>query len=135
MAENTADKQIIVDGVTIAYATSVKASPETNATSTPTFDGAITQGMDKVAWNVEISKIRYEDSQSHKQLSELLDSMWAEPKMVTVIETVHSKNEDYTIVDNFFECLLDTNDYEIKPDDMTTESLKFKASKRERKYE
>lgn len=130
-----ADKIIIIDGVTVAYATSVKASPETNTSETSTFDGSIVQGADKVAWSVEMEKVRFEDSKSHRELSELLDDMWANPKMVTVIETVHSKNEDYTVKDNFYGCLIESNDYEIKPDDLTSESIKFKASSRERKYE
>ena len=52
-----ADKEIIIGGKTVMYATSVKASPETNSSSTNTFDGAITQGMDKVAWNVELELV------------------------------------------------------------------------------
>ena len=130
-----ADKKVIIDGVTVAYATGVKANPETKTATTDTFDGAITQGMDKVAWSIELSKVRFEDSASHKELSQLLDSMMANPKMVTVIETVHSTNENYTIVDNYFGCILEGNDYEIKPDDNTSETIKFKASSRDRKYE
>ena len=54
-----ADKEIIIGGKTVMYATSVKASPETSTSSTATFDGAITQGADKVAWNIELSKIKF----------------------------------------------------------------------------
>ena len=130
-----ADKKVIIDGVTVAYATGVKANPETKTATTDTFDGAITQGMDKVAWSIELSKVRFEGSASHKELSELLDSMMANPKMITVIETVHSTNETYTVKDNYYGCILEGNDYEIKPDDNTSETIKFKASSRERKYE
>ena len=59
MADKEPDKKVIIDGVTVMYATGVKASPETNSSTTNTFDGAITQGMDNVAWNVELSKVRY----------------------------------------------------------------------------
>lgn len=130
-----ADKEIIIGGKTVMYATSVKASPETNSSSTNTFDGAITQGMDKVAWNVELEKVRFEGLSKHKELSELLDSMLNKSQMVTVRETVHSREEDYVIKDNFFDCLLDGNDYELKADDLTSESIKFKASSRKREYE
>ena len=61
MVSNMADKMIIIDGKTVMYGTSIKASPETNVSTTQTFDGAITQGMDKVAWSVELSKVRYDD--------------------------------------------------------------------------
>lgn len=130
-----ADKKVIIGGNTIAYVTSVKASPETNTSSTATFDGAITQGADKVAWSLELSKVRFESSAKHQKLSQLLESMFSKGKTITVRETVNAKNETYTIVDNYSNCVLEGNDYEIKPDDLTTESLKFKASKRERKYE
>ena len=134
MADKESDKKILIDGITVAYATSVKASPETNSSSTNTFDGAITQGMDKVAWNVELEKVRYDSQMKHRELSQLLDEMLSTPKMVTVIEKVHTPEESYIIKDNFFGCLLDGNDYEIKADDLTTESIKFKASSRKREY-
>ena len=123
-----ADKQVIIGGKKVAWATSVKASPEINASSTQTFDGAITQGMDNIAWSIELSKVRYDGLTTHRKLSELLDSMLANPKMVTIRETVHTKKETYTIVDNYYNCILEGNDYELKPDDNTTDSLKFKAS-------
>lgn len=135
MVEKVPDKQIIIDGKTIGWATSVKASPESNTSQTATFDGAITQGSDKIAWNLEIEKIRYDKKQKHKDLSELLDSMWNNKKVITIREMVHTENETYTIKDNYYECLLDGNDYEIKADDLTTESLKFKSAYREREYE
>ena len=135
MADEQSDKKIIIDTHTVAYATSVKASPETNVSTTPTFDGAITQGMDKVAWSLEFSKVRFEKSEKHKDLNKILDDMLANPKMITVIETVHATDETYTIRDDYSGCILESNEYEIKPDDNTTETLKFKASKRKREYE
>lgn len=130
-----ADKQIIIDGKTVMYGTSIKASPDTNPSTTSTFDGAITQGTDKVGWSIELSKVRFDDSASYKELHKTLDEMFVTPKVVTVRETVHTSKETFTIVDNYFGCILDGNEYEIKPDDHTAESIKFKASSRERKYE
>lgn len=135
MAETVYDKQILIGGKHIGWGTSVKASPESNTSSTATFDGAITQGSDKIAWNIEIERIRYDNQQTHQEISELLDSMWNKPQLVTIRETVHSRDETYTIKDNYYECLLDGNDYEIKADDLTTESLKFKSAYRKREYE
>ena len=66
--EEKVDKKVIIDSHTVAYATSVKANPETNVSTTQTFDGAITQGMDKVAWSIELSKVRFEGSEKHKDL-------------------------------------------------------------------
>lgn len=129
------DKEIIINGKKMLYGTSAKASPETSVSTTQTFDGAVNQGMKNVSWSIELGKMRYEGLATHRELSETLDDMMENPKMVTIRETVHTKEETYTIVDNFFGCILDGNDYELKPDDNTAESINFKASSRERKYE
>jgi hypothetical protein len=79
--------------------------------------------------------LNFEGLSKHRELSELLESMLSKSQMVTVRETVHSREEDYVVKDNFFDCLLDGNDYELKADDLTSESIKFKASSRKREYE
>ena len=128
-------KKIIIDKKTVMYGTSIKASPETNSSSTATFDGAIVQGMDKVSWTIELSKVRYEDSATHRELSETFDEMWSVPKTITILEKVITPTERYWIRDTFSNCVIDGNDYEIKPEEHTVENLKFKASKRTRRYE
>ena len=81
MAEEKVDKKVIIDSRTVAYATSVKANPETNVSTTQTFDGAITQGMDNVPWSLELSKVRFESSAKHKELNQILDEMLATPNI------------------------------------------------------
>ena len=130
-----ATKEVIIDGKKMMYGTSAKASPETNASSTPTFDGVINEGLDKVAWNLEFSKLRYEGLASHREMSETLEKMISVPAMVTIRETVYSPGEEYTVVDNYFDCLVNENNYELKPEDKTVENIKIKAARRERKYE
>lgn len=130
-----ANKEVIIDGKKMMYGTSAKASPETNTSTTSTFDGVINEGLDEVPWNLEFSKLRYEGLASHKEMSETLDKMISVPAMVTIRETVHTADETYTVVDNYFSCLVNGNDYEIKPEDKTVENIKIKASRRERKYE
>ena len=130
-----ANKEIIIDGKKMMYGTSGKASPETNTSSTSTFDGVINEGLDEVPWSLEFSKLRYESLATHKEMSETLDRMISVPAMVTIRETIHTPEEVYTVVDNFFNCLVDGNDYEVKPEEKTVENLKFKAARRERKYE
>ena len=129
------NKEIIIDGKKMMYGTSGKASPETNTSSTSTFDGVINEGLDEVPWSLEFSKLRYESLATHKEMSETLDRMISVPAMVTIRETIHTPEEVYTVVDNFFNCLVDGNDYEVKPEEKTVENLKFKAARRERKYE
>ncbi len=130
-----ANKEVIIDGKKMLYGTSAKASPETNTSTTSTFDGVINEGLDEVPWTLEFSKLRYEGLASHREMSETLDTMISVPKMITIRETVHSVDETYTVVDNYFNCLVNGNDYEVKPEDKTVENLKFKAARRERKYE
>ena len=98
-------------------------------------DGVINEGLDEVPWSLEFSKLRYESLATHKEMSETLDRMISVPAMVTIRETVRTPDEVYTVVDNYFNCLVNGNDYEIKPEDKTVENIKLKASRRERKYE
>lgn len=130
-----ANKEIIINGKKMMYGTSAKASPDINSTSTPTFDRVIVEGLDKVAWNLEFAKLRYEGLASHREMSETLEKMISVPAMVTIREIVNTPEETYTVVDNFFECLVNDNNYELKPEDKTVENIKIKASRRERKYE
>lgn len=131
------DKEIIVNGQHVWWATSVKASPELSTSSTNTFDGAVTQGLADVGWTLEFEKIRYEPSATHQAMSETIEGMFAQPGIITIRETIRpSYGEDpYTIVDTYFGCITDGYDYEIKPDEHTIESLKFKVAKRTRKWE
>ena len=128
-------KQVWINGERMLYGTSAKASPETNVSTTQTFDGAINQGMADIPWSVELSKMRYDDLTTHRKLSKTLEQMLEVPAMVTIRETIQTADETYTVVDNFHNCILDRNDYELKPDDNTAENINFKASKRVRQYE
>ena len=130
-----ANKEIIIDGKKMMYGTSAKASPETNTSTTSTFDGVINEGLDEVPWSLGFSKLRYESLATHKEMSETLDRMISVPAMVTIRETVRTPDEVYTVVDNYFNCLVNGNDYEIKPEEKTVENITLKASRRERKYE
>ncbi len=131
-----ADKQIIIGGKRLMYGTSVKCSPEISSSSTQTFDGAITQGLDNVSWTIEIERVRYDNKVTHQNISQLIESMFSRAKNVTIRETVKPAGQDpYTVVDNYFGCIVDGADYSISVDEHTVENLKFKASRRERKWE
>lgn len=130
------NKEVYINGVKVLYGTSIKASPETSLATTTTFDGPVNSGTDKIPYTIEISKLRYEGLQEHKEMDRILNSMLVNPATVTVKETVITATETYTIVDHYFGGLIDGNDYEIKPDDHTVENLKIKCeSKSEREYE
>lgn len=131
-----ANKEVYINGVKVLYGTSIKASPETNLSTTNTFDGPVTSGSDKIPYSIEIAKLRYEGLQEHKEMDRLLNSMLVNKATVTIKETVITATETYTIVDHYFGGLVENNDYEIKTDDHTVENLKIKCeSKAEREYE
>lgn len=124
-------KEVYIDGVKVMYGTSIKASPETNLSTTATFDGTINQGSEDIPWSIEVSKLRYGGLQEHKQMNQILNEMLTVPKQITICEKVITKTETFTITDHFHGCLVDGNDYELKPDDHTVENLKFKAESKD----
>lgn len=134
-----AEKEVIIgtnnDMVNMLYGTGVKGSPETSESTTQTFTGAVVQGLSEVSYTVEIDKLRYEDVDTHIALSKKLEKMMAEPDNITVIDTIYPKTgSPYQVIDNYFNCICTAYDDEISADDNTTESLKFKASKRVRDW-
>lgn len=130
------DKEVIIAGKRMMYGTNIKCSPETNNSTTNTFDGNIVQGTKNVAYSIDLGRVRYDSQVTHRELSEKVEDMMETPDIITVREIIRPSGESpYCIVDNYFDCITDGNDYEIKTDDHTVENLKFKASRRERKYE
>ena len=139
MAEKEAEKQVIIgtdnEMINMLYGTGVKGNPETSESTTPTFSGAVVQGLSEVAYTLEMDKLRVEDMDTHIALSQKLEKMMSEPDNITVIDTIRPKGKQaYQVIDKYFNCICTAYDDEIKPDDNTTESLKFKASKRERDW-
>lgn len=136
------DKQVIIGSeksgnvLSMMYGTGVKGSPETSESSTNTFSGAVVQGTKKVAYTLEIDKLRFEGMEAHMALSQRLESMMEKSDNITVIETVYPKDSHpYKVIDRYYGCIVTGNDYEIKPDENTAENLKFKASRRVREWE
>lgn len=139
MADKEPEKQVIIgtdkDMINMLYGTGVKGSPETSESTTPTFTGAVVQGLSEVPYTIEIDRLRYEKRETHMALSQKLEKMMAEPDNITVIDTIYPKGErPYQVIDQYFNCICTAYDDEIKADDNTTESLKFKASKRVRDW-
>lgn len=134
------DKQIIMGSentgvLSVMYGTGVKGSPETSESSTNTFSGSVVQGTKKVAYTLEIDKLRFEGMEQHQNLCAKIDGMMEKGDNITVIETVYPKDSHpYQVIDRYFGCIVTGNDYEIKPDDNTAENLKFKASSKKREW-
>ena len=136
-----ADKEIIIGSgdnvITLLYGTSVKETPDisSNTSTTQTFSGPIIQGSEEIAYDIEIGRLRYEGKEMHKKLSEKLEEMLHIKDNITIIDTVRPAGEPaYSVISNYYNCLVTGNDYEMKPEEYTVENLKFRAEKRKRKW-
>ena len=133
------EKQVIIGTddslMSVMYGTGVKESPEINENTVDTFSGAVLQGKNGVAYTIEISKLRYEEMGMHEKLDNKLEEMMSKKDNLTIIDTVKPSGEKpYQVIKRYFNCLVTGNDYEMKPEEHTTESLKFKAERRETEY-
>lgn len=133
------DKRIVIgtgnDMITMLYGTGVKGSPETKESSTDTFSGAVVQGKKKIAWTLDINKIRCENMEQHMALCLKVEDMLDTADDITVIETVYPEGDaPYEVIEHYFSCITTGNDFEVKPTDNTVENLKFKASSHSREW-
>lgn len=134
------DKQVIIGSeatgvISMMYGTGVKGSPETSESTTDTFSGAVVQGTRKVSYTLEIDKLRFEGMEQHMLLSQKIERMMEDGDDITVIDTIYPKgNDPYQVIDHYFGCIVNGNDFEIKPTENTAENLKFKASTRKREW-
>lgn len=132
------EKQIIIGSdnvIGIMWGTGVKSSPDLSTSSTNTFSGAIVDGTDNIPYTIEVSRIRNDGMEQHMALSEKLDDMMKNGDDITVIDTMKPKGQDaYQVIDHYFNCLLEGNDFEMKTDELTAESLKFRASSKVREW-
>lgn len=134
------EKQIIIgtnpdDVIRVMWGTGIKGNPETEVSTTNTFSGAIVDGTDNIPYTLEVDKIRNDNIKDHIKLSKKLDTMLTTRDDITVIDTIKPKGQDpYEVIDHYFGCLVDSNDYEVATDDLTTESLSFKAESRKREW-
>ena len=117
------------------WGTNVKVSPETNITSTATFDGVLTDGTDKIPYSITMDRLRYGTQTEYMALHQKLDSMLNTPETIKIVETVRTSTEVFKVIDYVYNCLVDGDEYEIKADERTVENLSFKGSSKTRKYE
>jgi len=129
-----ADKEVYIGNLKVMWGTNVKVSPETNITSTATFDDVVTDGTDKIPYSISMDRLRYGTQSDYMALHQKLDSMLTTPETVKIVETVRTPTEVFKVVDYVYNCFVDTDDYEIKADERTVENLGFKGSSKKRKY-
>lgn len=137
------DKKMIIgsgnDGIppiTLRFGTNIKEAPDISESSTNTFSGGVVQGLKDVPYVVEAEQLRYDEFVDYVTLCLKVEKMMQIPDNITIIETVYPKSGNpFKTISNYFNCITTTNDDEIKPDENTVESFKFKAAKRERQWE
>ncbi|WP_295591217.1 hypothetical protein [uncultured Methanobrevibacter sp.] len=130
-----ADKEVYIGNLKVMWGTNVKVSPETNITSTATFDGVLTDGTDKIPYSISVDRLRYGTQNEYMTLHEKLDAMLTTPETIKIVETVRTSTEAFKVIDYVYNCLVDNDEYEIKADERTVEGLSFKGSSKKRKYQ
>ena len=125
-----ADKEIIINNITVANGTGVKESIETSTNTTTCFDGVIPQGSPQISFTLEIDRFTYETKEDYVALRDQLLKMLSIPGEVATRETIyHDPTNPYTIVRYYSDCILDGKDYEMKPDEHSAQNLKFICGK------
>jgi len=113
-------------GFEVHRGTSVKDSLETDTDTVTCFDEVVPQGAEKVGGTLEIEKLSYDSIDEYIELKNKLNDMLANPAMITTLETIKFKGEGaYIIKKNYINCILDTKDYEMNPEEHSVHSLKF----------
>lgn len=127
-----ANKVVYIGDLRIGYCTSAKISAETNTESTPTFDGPVTDGTDQVPHTVEIERLRYSKISDYKTMSKLLHEMLTTPKNIAIKEDIKMVDGKTRVLDVVYNCILDSDEYELDPEEQTVESLSFTGGIRHR---
>lgn len=127
MAEPTPDKRIVIDGVNFGHGTSIKGSRDTSSATTTTFDGVITSGTRNISHSIDFSRIVYEGATNYIDVSRVILKMLEIPAPIFIYQDVQVGKETVNIRWEYYDCVVDGDDYEIKPEEHTVENLKFKA--------
>ena len=122
-----ADKEIIINGKTVAHGTGVKESIEKNsAESVVCFDEAIVDGSDTVSYKLTVDRLIYENRKTYEKLRDTFKKMLSTPGNITTREVIRYKNSaPFVIVKNYSGVILDGRDYEMKPDERSAQNLSF----------
>ena len=125
------DKEVIIYGKKMMHGTGVKGSRQTQTSSTPTFDGVITEGTRNVPHTIEITKVSYEGLTDYVTLVNTIEEMLDTPGIISVREKKYIPGEKpFVVIYNYHDCIVDGDDYEIKAEEKTVETLKFISARR-----
>ena len=121
-----ADRSIVIAGNRIVHGTGVKESIEKNqADTTATFDGNLAFGSDSVSYKLTIDRIAYQSMAAYQTYSRILKQMLSQKREISTYEIVRFNNAAYRIIKHYHGCILDGKDYEMKPEELSTQNLSF----------
>lgn len=125
-------KHVYINNIRVGSVTSAKVTPELETEETPTFDGPIVDGTNDPSHTVSFDKLRYGTIDEYIAIEQLLVNMYEKGYPIKIKETAKVKDGSLTVTDVVYDCKLDGNEYEVKPDERTVENLSFKGGKRKR---
>ena len=141
MDDKLADKQLLIKknkdepGIIVAHGTGIKESRKTTAKTTVCFDEVLANGTKQTEYNIDLDKVSYEGLISTQELEQLIDYAVDNPVYLSIREIVRPKGEEpYVKIRNYGNVITNGDDLDLKPDELTINSLKFLAGDRERKY-
>ena len=125
-----ADREVILNGKTLVHGQGVKESIEGSSADTIVcFDEVLTDGTDVVGYKLEIERIVIETKNQYVTLRNTFQKMMKTPGTITTREVIRYKNsKPFVIVKNFSGCILESKDYEMKPEEKSAQKLSFKCS-------
>lgn len=134
-----ADKEVMFavgdKSISLRHGQGVKESVETSTSTTVCFDEVITEGAEKVSYKLEIDRIIFETRKEYEDLRDILALMIHIPGEVQTRETIRYKKEEFTIVKTFTGAILDGDEFEMKPEEHTAQSLSFICADKTEKTE
>ena len=128
-----ADRSIVIAGSRLLHGTGVKESIEkSQADTTATFDGNLVMGSDSISYKLTIDRIVYESMNTYANMSKVLNIMLSTKRNISTYQIVRYKNQKtYRIITHYHGCILDSKDFEMKPDELATQNLTFLCETKE----
>ena len=126
--------EIIINQKTLVHGQGVKESiDKSSAESVVCFDETITRGSSAIGYKLDIDKVVYEWYVGYNEMRKIFENMLSTPGMITTREVIRLQGKrPFVIVKEYSGCILDGADYEMKPEELSAQSLSFLcSSKRE----
>ena len=124
-----AEVTVILNGKTLVHGQGVKESIETSSEAITCFDEVVTSGSDVVSYKLDIDRLVFEKMNDYKSLSTRLEKMMKTPGTITTRQIIRYKGEKpWVLVKNYSGCILDGNEYEMKPEEHSAQNLSFICS-------